>query len=179
MSRVLFIFLFFCSFLAACQKSTDSALAGAKAQAVIDDKIISNYLAQNPGLIAKRIDTTGVYYIIKQTGTVSALFTNSTQVTVADTGRLLYDPGKKTYTGQVFTQTNDFHPSYILSTVIKGWQLGIPKCQTGGIVRILMPSRYAYGPNAQPNLGPQVGLTGGLPANAVLDFDVALFAVSN
>jgi len=182
MGRVLYILLLFCSLLAGCAKSTDSGLAAAKAQAIIDDKIISNYLAQNPGLIAKRVDaatgdTSGVFYIIKQTGTSTPLFTNSTQVTVADTGRLLYDG--HSYTGQVFTETNDFHPSYILSQVIMGWQLGIPLCQKGGIIRLLIPSRYAYGPNAQPNIGTTFGLTNGLPANAVLDFDIQLYDIKN
>jgi len=177
MSRITFILLVFCSFLAGCTKSTDTGLAAAKAQALIDDKIISNYLAQNPGLVAKRVDatagdTSGVFYIIKQTGTGTSLFTNSTQVTVADTGRLLT-------TGQLFYETNDFHPSYILSQVIRGWQLGIPLCQKGGIIRLLIPSRYAYGPNAQPLIGNAFGLTNGLPANAVLDFDIQLYDVTN
>jgi len=177
MSRVLFILLVFCSFLAGCVKSTDSGLAAAKAQALIDDKVISNYLSQNPGLNAKRVDaatgdTSGVYYIIKQAGTGTSLFTNSTQVTVADTGRLLTN-------GTIFTETNDFHPTYILSQVIRGWQLGIPLCQKGGIIRLLIPSRYAYGPNGQPNIGTAFGLTGGLPANAVLDFDIQLYDVTN
>ena len=175
MSRVLFILLFLCSFLAACTKATDTGLVAEKAQAVIDDKMISDYLAQNPGLNAKRIDTTGVYYIIKQVGSGNNLFTNSTQVTVADTGRLLNPP----YTGQIFTETNDFHPSYVLSQVITGWQIGIPNCKKGGIIRLLIPSRYAYGPNPQPNIGPQVGLTAGLPKNAVLDFDIQLYDITN
>jgi len=173
--------LLFCSFLAGCTKSSDPGLAAAKAQALIDDKIISNYLAQNPGLKALPVDSsgvnTGIYYIIKQQGTGNDLFTNSTQVTVADTGRLLYDG--KTYTDQLFTETNDFHPSYILSQVIRGWQLGIPQCKKGGIIRLLIPSRYAYGPNVQPNLGVAFGLTGGLPANAVLDFDIQLYDITN
>jgi len=175
MSRILFIFIFFCSFLAACSKATDSGLAAEKAQAAIDDKMISDYLAANPSLKFTRIDTTGVYYSIKQVGTTAGLFTNSTSVTVADTGRLL----NPTYIGQIFYETNDFHPSYVLSTVIKGWQLGIPFCKKGGIIRLLIPSRYAYGPNAQPTVGTQYGLAAGLPANAVLDFDIALIDITN
>jgi FKBP-type peptidyl-prolyl cis-trans isomerase FkpA len=83
---------------------------------------------------------------------------------VGDTGRLLT-------TGAVFTKTNQFHPSYILGNVILGWQLGIPKIKNGGIVRLLIPSRYAYGPYPQAQIG--------LPANAVLDFDIELYNVTN
>lgn len=185
MSRTPFILLLCCcSFLTACIKSSTSGLAAAQAQAIIDDKIISDYLAANPGLNAKRVDaaagdTSGVFYIIKQAGTGTSLFTNSTQVTVADTGRLLYDPVKKAYTDQLFTQTNDFHPSYVLSQVIAGWRLGIPNCKKGGIIRLLIPSRYAYGPNPQPQLGVAFGLTSGLPANAVLDFDIQVYDIMN
>jgi FKBP-type peptidyl-prolyl cis-trans isomerase FkpA len=184
MSRTPFILLLFCSFLAACTKSSTSGLAAAQAQAVIDDKIISDYLAANPGLNAKRVDaaagdTSGVFYIIKQVGTGSSLFTNSTQVTVADTGRLLYDPVKKAYTDQLFTETNAFHPSFVLSQVIPGWRLGIPNCEKGGIIRLLIPSRYAYGPYPQSQIGVAFGLTNGLPASAVLDFDVQLYDITN
>ena len=182
MSRGLSILLLLCSVLVGCTKSTDTGLAAEQAQAAIDDKIISNYLAQNPGLNAKRVDaatndTSGVYYIIKQAGTGNALFTNSTQVTLADTGKLLYNG--TAYTDQIFTETNEFHPAYILSQVILGWQAGIPLCPTGGIIRLLIPSRYAYGPNAQPNIGVALGLTNGLPANAVLDFDIQIYSVAN
>jgi len=173
MSRLVSILLLLCFFLAACVKSSDTGAAAEKAQAIIDDKIISDYVAQNPGLGALPVDSaglhTGVYYIIKQSGTGSDLFTNSTLVTVADTGRLLYDG--KAYTDNIFTQTNEFHPSYILSQVIRGWQLGLPQCKKGGIIRLIIPSRYAYGPNPQATLN--------LPANAVLDFDIQIYNITN
>jgi FKBP-type peptidyl-prolyl cis-trans isomerase FkpA len=178
MSRILLILLLFCSCFAACKKTLNGA-AAEKAQAIIDDKIISDYLAANPGLKATRIDTSGVYYIIKQPGVGNASFTNSTLVTVGDTGRLLYNDTTKTYKDQIFTETNDFHPSYILGQVIRGWQLGIPQIKKGGIVRLLIPSRYAYGPNAQPLLGVSFGLLNGLPASAVLDFDIQLYDIAN
>lgn len=177
MGRLTVILFVLCVVLAGCGKSDVTGTAGIAAQAAIDDKIITNYLAAHPGLNAKRVDaagadTSGVYYIIVQAGTGKSLFTNSTQVTVADTGRLLTS-------GQIFTQTNNFHPTYVLSSVILGWQAGLPLCQKGGIIRLLIPSRYGYGPYAQPNVGPDYGLPGGLPANAVLDFDIQLLDVVN
>lgn len=173
MNRAALIILLLVSCLTACIKSPDTNLVAYNARKAIDDKIIADYLKANPGLVAKRaFDTSGVYYIIKQPGTGNALFTNTTLVTVGDTGRILT-------TGQVFTQTNDFHPSFVIGQVILGWQLGIPQIKNGGIVRLLIPSRYAYGPNPQPQLGSEFGLTGGLPANAVLDFDIQLYNISN
>jgi FKBP-type peptidyl-prolyl cis-trans isomerase FkpA len=177
MNRAALIILLLYVCLTACTKSSDTGLVAYKAQAAIDDKIIANYINANPGLNAVKIDTSGVYYIVKQPGTGNAIFTNSTLVTVGDTGRLLYDG--KTYTDQVFTETNDFHPSFLLGNVIQGWQLGIPKIKTGGIVRLLIPSRYAYGPDPQAQLGVTFGLPKGLPANAVLDFDIQLYSITN
>ena len=170
MNRALLIVLFCCAILGACKKEPVGTEAE-KAQAIIDDKIISDYLAAN-GLIAQRIDTTGVYCIVVQPGSGNDLFTNSTQVTVGYTGRLLT-------TGQIFAKTDNIHPSYVLSAVIRGWRVGIPKIKKGGTVRLLLPSRYAYGPFAQPELGKAYGLTDGLPASAILDFDITLYNIIN
>ena len=172
MSRALSILLFCCCIITACKKDTSTGAEAERAQAIIDDKIISDYLAANPGLNAKRIDTTGVYYIVNQPGSGTALFANSTQVTVGYKGRLLT-------TGQVFISTDNIHPSFVLGTVIKGWRLGIPQIKKGGIVRLLIPSRYAYGPFPQPEVGKSYGLTDGLPGSAVLDFDIELFDIIN
>jgi FKBP-type peptidyl-prolyl cis-trans isomerase FkpA len=83
---------------------------------------------------------------------------------VGDTAKLLT-------TGKVFYQTNEFHPAYTLGQTIMGWQLALPKIKKGGIIRLLLPSRYAYGPYPQENYG--------LPANAVLDFDVQIYDITN
>ena len=165
MNKWLLPILLFCVVMAGCGK-TQSGLAQYRAQAAIDDKIVANYIAENnlTGVAKKANDTSGVYYIVLQQGQGNDLFTTSTQVTVGDTGKLLS-------TGKIFTETNNFHPSYVLGQVILGWQLGIPKINTGGVVRLIIPSRYAYGPYAQPNLG--------LPANAILDFDIQLYNVTN
>jgi FKBP-type peptidyl-prolyl cis-trans isomerase FkpA len=165
MVRWLLPILLICVIAAGCTKS-DSGVAGYKIQAAKDDKIVADFIAQNnlTGKAKRVSDTSGVYYIIINPGQGSQLYTNSTQITVGDTGKLLT-------TQQVFTETNDFHPTYTLQQVILGWQQGIPKIQPGGIIRLLMPSRYAYGPYAQPQLG--------LPANAILDFDIQLYAVTN
>ncbi len=158
--------------LAACTKE-DSALKLAKEQAKIDDQIILDYIAKN-NLSATKIkvstnpnaDTTGIWYVMTTVGTENALITNSSLLTVGYTGRLLS-------TGTVFQQTNNFHPSYRLGEMIKGWQLGLTKSsmRKGGKIRLLMASRYAYGPFEQPSFG--------LPKDAILDFDIELFDITN
>jgi FKBP-type peptidyl-prolyl cis-trans isomerase FkpA len=165
MSKWLLPILFICCVFAGCTKSTGD-LEKYKAQAVIDDKIVTDYIAANnlTGKALKATDTSGVYYIIIKQGEGNDLYTASTQVTVGDTGKLLT-------TGQVFYETNDFHPSYTLQQTILGWQLGLPKIKKGGIIRLLIPSRYAYGPYPQEQYN--------LPANAVLDFDIQVYDITN
>ncbi|SDE42620.1 FKBP-type peptidyl-prolyl cis-trans isomerase FkpA [Mucilaginibacter pineti] len=167
MNRILLVLLICGIGFSACKKTNDS-LVQYKAQAAIDDKIIADYLTANPGLNAKRIDTSGVFYIVKtgEEGSGNDLYTSSTQVTLSYTGRLLT-------TGAVFSETesNPVHPSYSLGSMIRGWQLGIPQIKKGGKIRLLIPSRYAYGPYPQAQIG--------LPANAVLDFSMQLYNVTN
>jgi FKBP-type peptidyl-prolyl cis-trans isomerase FkpA len=164
MNRLLLIILLLAAGLSSCKKGYD-VVAEVRAQGVIDEKIITDYIDAN-GLTtaAKRIDTTGVFYIVIAPGEGNDLFTNSTRVTVDFTGRILTS-------GQEFTKSNGFHPSFALGEVIRGWQLGIPQIKKGGTVRLLIPSRYAYGPYDQTDLG--------LPKNSVLDFDIKLLDVTN
>jgi FKBP-type peptidyl-prolyl cis-trans isomerase FkpA len=164
MKRGLLLLMIFSACLSACTKSTGlTSPAAVEAQAVIDDNIITQYLKTN-GLTAQTVDTTGVRYIIDVPGLATSLYNSSTAVTVADTGKLLT-------TGVVFSETNNFHPTYILGQVIRGWQLGIPKVGQGGTITLFVPSRYAYGPYAQPDIG--------LPANAVLIFNITVLNVTN
>ena len=165
MSKWLLPIICICCEVAGCSKE-ETGLAQYKKQAIIDDNIVKQYIEAN-GLkdVAQKVsDTCGVYYIVKQAGQGNDLYTSSTYVTVGDTGRML---GQTT----PFYQTDNIHPSYQLSQVILGWQLGIPKIHRGGIVRLLIPSRYAYGPYAQPDYN--------LPANTILDFDIQVYNITN
>jgi len=171
MNRILLILLLFCVCLSACTKTNDVP-AQVRAQGVIDSAIITTYLKNN-GLPEKHVDTTGVYYIIDTLGTGTDVITNSTQITVGYTATLLTS---KSTLGPVFAQTDipggtDFHPSFVLGATIRGWQLGVPQIKKGGTVTLFVPSRYAYGPYPQPQLG--------LPANAVLIFNITLYNITN
>ena len=159
-----------CAFTGCIKSNSDVQVE--QARAAVEDKIITTYIADNHLTGAKKVsDTSGVYYIVIQPGSGNALYTNSTQVTIGDTARLLYNDSTKTYPDKIFQQTDNIHPSFVLSQTILAWRLGIPKVNTGGIVRLLVPSRYAYGPFPQPLIG--------LPANAILDFNIQVYNVAN
>jgi len=165
MSKWLLPIICICFIVAGCSKE-ETGLAHYKKQAAIDDKIVLDYIKAN-GLdtIAKKVaDTCGVYFIKLEPGQGNDLYTTSTYVTVGDTARVL---GQTT----PFYMTDNFHPSYQLSQVILGLRLGIPKVQKGGLVRLLVPSRYAYGPYPQSDYS--------LPANAILDFRIRVYNITN
>lgn len=54
--------------------------------------------------------------------------------------------------------------SFLLSGVIKGWQIGIPLIKKGGRIKLVIPSSLAYGCNG----------SGSIPANSPLYFEVTL-----
>ena len=161
MQRIVLLLLF-SIILLACNKNND-VVAQVKAQAIVDDNIIDQYLSKH-NLTATKIDTTGVRYIINTPGNINSLYTRSTSITVGYSGVLLS-------TGQTFVQTGNIHPSFILGQVIRGWQLGIPKVTQGGTITLFVPSRQAYGPYAQSDYN--------LPANAVLIFTITVYKVTN
>ncbi|WP_426668993.1 FKBP-type peptidyl-prolyl cis-trans isomerase [Mucilaginibacter sp. McL0603] len=166
MSKWLLPILFICCIVVSCTKS-DSGLANYKIQAAKDDKIVAGYIAANglSGVAKKVSDTSGVYYIIGQQGQGNDLYTLSTLITVGFTC--------KTLIGQtLIEQTNEFHPSYTLGQTILGWQQALPKIKKGGTIRLLLPSRYAYGPYPQPNIGIDT-------ANAILDFNIQVYNITN
>lgn len=180
MNRAVVIILFLVAGLASCKKDLLGTTEGYKLQADKDDSLVQRYLAKN-SLQAIKADTSGVYYIIEHAGTGTDLFTASTQVTVGYTGKVINEDD---LSEQLFASTDTLtdvklHPTFILSQVILGWQLGIPYGQRGGTIRLFLPSRYAYGPNPQPLVGKQYGLKDGLPANAVLDFEITLYDIIN
>ncbi len=156
---------------AGCKKSDDVA-ANVQAQAAIDDQKIADYIkANNLAAVhvgAPKVDTVGVWYVIEDPGTIPVLYTSSTTINVGFTA--------KTLGGNVFADNSTktgVYPSYVLGQTIKGWQLGIQasKINKGGKIRILMASRYAYGPYPQSQYG--------LAANSILDFDMSIFDVIN
>ena len=122
----------------------------------IDKQLIINYLEKNS--LEANQDPSGVYYIISEPGSTNKPDIGST-VTVNYDGRLL--DGHRFDSGEFFTSP--------LSSLIKGWQIGIPLIGEGGKIKLFIPSTLAYGDKARPSI----------PANSVLIFDVKLHYFSN
>lgn len=170
MYRLLVVVLVVTGFLSACTKANSSADVVA-AQLVKDDQLINKYLTNN-NIKAGEVDSlgfpTGIYYKVDSAGTANTLYTNSTTVTVSYTGWLMTTNATQ---GAAIGTTNQFHPAFVLGSVIRGWQLGIPEVGNGGAITLYLPSKYAYGPFAQPTLG--------VPANSVLIFHINVYNVTN
>jgi hypothetical protein len=113
----------------------------------------------NAAITARAIDTTGivggVYYKIVKEG--SGDYVNVTDtVTVFYKGTLLKD-------GSIFDQTKDKPARFPLQRLIKGWQIGVPKCKVGGTIKIIIPAGIAYGMRTRSKA---------IPPNSVLVFEI-------
>jgi len=176
MYRLLLIVSVAAGFLNGCTKASSTADVVA-AQLVKDDQLINKYLT-NKGIHAKEVDSsgvaTGLYYTVDSAGVANTLYTNSTTVTLSYTGWLMQTDG--TMGPMIGTsyqpgQPTQFNPAFVLGSVIRGWQLGIPEVGLDGAVTLYLPSKYGYGPFPQSTLG--------LPANSVLIFHIVVYNVTN
>lgn len=156
MKNLLYLFIATILAFSACKKEpyVDSQ-AVALAQFGKDTVIINKFIADNNIPAIK--DEYGVYYQITDPGTGTVVPNNNSIVTVKYTGRLL--------DGTVFdsTKTDSTYTNY-LGNLIVGWRIGIRKIKSGGKIRLIIPSGYAYG-SAAP---------GTIPSNSILDFDIEL-----
>ena len=150
MNKVLFCLLAILSF-AACKKEDKTDYAK------VDKEIIEKYISDHN--LNAQSTSSGLYYVIEDEGN-GARPTSSSSVNVIYKGYLT--------NGNVFDESGPFGSSFKLSQVIKGWQQGIPLFKEGGKGILLIPSDLAYGSNAPG---------GGIPAHAVLIFDIELTAV--
>jgi FKBP-type peptidyl-prolyl cis-trans isomerase FkpA len=125
-----------------------------KSQSEIDEEVIVNYLKEHN--LEATHHSSGVYYIISEEGTGGNPTYNSI-VTVKYKGYLT--------DGSVFDQTTgDETFTYSLNQLIKGWIIGIPLLQRGGIGTLFIPSELGYGSNDLQ----------GIPPNSVLIFEIEL-----
>ena len=152
-----FITISFLLALGSCSKDNFDA----EKQAQIDDAIIVKYLTANN--IPAQKHESGIYYEISSEGNGSVTYSQNTTISARYTGRFL--------NGGVFDQTSSSPVSFLLGQVIAGWQIGIPLIQKGGKIRLIIPSGYAYGPRGD--------ISGTIPPNTVLDFEIVLDDVQN
>jgi len=135
----------------ACKKDDDN-------QAVIDKALIEQYLLDNN--IDAQEHESGLYYIITTEG-FGASPTINDDVRVSYRGYFL--------DGTVFDQTAAGQTvEFPLANLIKGWQIGLPLLKEGGRGTFFLPSELGYG-DRPPS---------GIPANAVLIFDIDLVDVN-
>lgn len=153
MRRFLPLFCLILIAVSSCKKDSFNAAT----QAAADDASIQTYMKTNNITDAVK-DPSGLYYEVITPGTGPYPGANSI-ITVNSTGKLL--------NGSVFdTETSLTIP---LTSVIKGWQVGIPHINTGGRILLMVPSALGYGNTANS----------GIPKNSVLIFTVDLLGFNN
>ena len=121
-----------------------------KDYAVIDEKIITDYLAAN-NIEAQR-DPSGLYYKIVNRGT--GVITPFNTIDAKYTGTFI--------DGEVFDANAG---KFSLVNFIRAWHIGIPKIGKGGKILLFAPSALCYGSKGK----------GEIPANTVLLFEVEVF----
>ncbi len=96
-----------------------------------------------------------VYYVMMKEGAGRQVMLTDT-VVVHYKGSLLSD-------GTVFDQTKDKPATFPLNRLIRGWHIGVPLCQVGGKIKIVIPSALAYSIRTR---SPKI------PPNSILVFEV-------
>jgi FKBP-type peptidyl-prolyl cis-trans isomerase FkpA len=145
--------LMFCMVLISCAKEVTY---DKKAQIKLDVDSITRFLKLNN--INATNDGSGLFCQILSPGEGTVTLDSLDTVTVKYTGRLL--------NGAVID--NPALPvRLIYSGLIEGWKRGLPKIQSGGQIRLIIPSAMAY-------TDKQVGL---IPPNSNLDYTISLLGI--
>jgi FKBP-type peptidyl-prolyl cis-trans isomerase FkpA len=123
-----------------------------------DAPAILSYLQANQ-ITGYTKDASGLYYKIEAQGS-GPVPTLSSKAFVTYSGRFtdhtLFD-----------TLADASKSGWVLGTLIKGWQIGLPLIQKGGKISLFVPNQLGYG----------CGNTGGIPGGSILIFDVTLVDV--
>ncbi len=102
----------------------------------------------------------GIYYEIIDPGSGNTASLNS-KIKISYIGKFL--------NGALFDQgTNEKQ----LSSLIEGWQIGIPLIKKGGRIKLIIPSAFAYGCNPTKVWNGNI-----IPGNSVLFYDINLIDV--
>lgn len=143
-------------------------MLNASAIPAYDDAVIQKYMQAN-SLTGFTKTSSGLYYKIASVGTGTDAIRLSSIVTTEHT--------RKLFNSIIFNQATTALPaSELLSNKIKGEQEGIPLIKSGGSIRLLIPSKLAYG--TPPFRNQQTGELL-LPGFSCLDYDIKVTAVTN
>ncbi len=142
-------------------------LYNVKTQLAYDTVQIRNYIKRN-NLTGFVKSPTGLYYKIVDAGSGVDQIYSSSSVTLTYTKRLLLSGT------EIETKSLD---AALLSSYITGWQEGLTHINSGGKIRLLIPSGYAY--SAFPESVISTDGTYKTPPNSILDYDVNVTAVTN
>ena len=125
-----------------------------------DRELILKYIADNNLTAVEGPE--GLFYVMERVGS-GANPSTSNSVTVHYEGFLL--------NGDQFDSSIDrgAPSTFPLSSVIRGWQIGIPLFKPGGKGKLILPSALGYGSQSAGG--------GDIPRNSVLVFDVELISV--
>jgi FKBP-type peptidyl-prolyl cis-trans isomerase FkpA len=142
----------------ACSPKSSSAVFNCSDVSPVDDSTALLSFAAANG-ITPLSDTVGLYYqIVSQGAGMSPILSSTISVTYKGT---LLD-------GTVFDSTGATPRNFVLNTLIPSWQLGLPRIQTGGRIKLLVPSAYGYGCSGNGTV---------VPPNTPLYFDITLVGV--
>jgi FKBP-type peptidyl-prolyl cis-trans isomerase FkpA len=68
--------------------------------------------------------------------------------------------------GTTFDQTGNTAVTFAMSNLITGWKLGLPLIKAGGKIKLYLPPSLGYGNS----------VSGNIPANSILIFEITLVA---
>ncbi|MDB4925611.1 FKBP-type peptidyl-prolyl cis-trans isomerase [Mucilaginibacter sp.] len=126
-------------------------------QDAYDQTLITKYITDQGLASSMKYDPAGFWYSISVPGTGTVPITNNTTITATFTLRTL--------NGIVVSQQNANPVSIDIPDIMRGMQIGLKKYgSTGALMSFIIPSSLAYGKN----------VTGAIPANSVLRYDIQI-----
>ncbi|MDB5032553.1 FKBP-type peptidyl-prolyl cis-trans isomerase [Mucilaginibacter sp.] len=126
-------------------------------QDAYDQTLITKYISDQGLSSSMKYDPAGFWYSISIPGTGTVPITNNTTVTATYTLRTL--------NGIVVAEANSNTVAIDIPDIMRGMQIGLEKYgSTGALMSFIIPSSLAYGKN----------LTGSIPANSVLRYDIQI-----
>ncbi len=142
-------------------------LYNVNSQLAYDTIQIRNYIKKN-NLTGFKKSISGLYYKIVDPGSGIDQIYSSSSVTVTYTKRLLLN--------QLAIETKSLDAA-ALGGYITGWREGLQYINSGGKIRLLVPSGLAYGPALESTTDGVANYK--VPPNSIMDFDVNVTAVTN